>query len=81
MSAGHKAKQNEVMLPVLCKSHGRSIRMNFKFRILNLVLYNIFIIALEVTINSLLIKYAGIRKPGGMAVMRGKHLYGAGWIT
>lgn len=43
------------------------------------MLFNI--IVLEVNIDSLLIKYAGIRKPGGMAMIRGKHLYRAGWIT
>lgn len=42
------------------------------------MLINIFIIAVDV--NSLLIKYAGIRMPGEMAMMRGKLFYRAGYM-
>lgn len=45
------------------------------------MLFSISIIALEVNRKSLLIKYAALGKPGGMAMMRGKHLYRARRIT
>lgn len=49
--------------------------------ILDLVLFSVSIIALEVNRNSLWTKYADIGKPGVMATMTGKHLYWAGRIT